>query len=82
MAAGMDHEWLGRLQGPLLKISLGVRISIFLGIVLLMVAKPERWTSIEIVAASIVIGFMSAVVLRLRSGKSVRYDRNSANARS
>jgi hypothetical protein len=55
-----NSELLRRLQDPILKISLGIRIAVFLGIVLLMVAKPELWESVGIVGASIVLGFLSS----------------------
>jgi hypothetical protein len=32
-----------QVQDPFLKISLGIRIAVFLGIVMLMTAKPELW---------------------------------------
>ncbi|MGE5207111.1 MAG: hypothetical protein ACM3PW_15985 [Chlamydiota bacterium] len=41
-----------------MKISLGIRLALFLGIVLLMVAKAELWESISIVAAAAVIGLL------------------------
>jgi hypothetical protein len=51
-AQAFNSELLQRLQDPILKISLGIRIGVFLGIVLLMVAKPELWESVSIVGAS------------------------------
>jgi len=57
-AQRVDPELSRRLRDPVLKISLGIRISIFLGIVLLMAAKPELWESIGIVATSVVLGFL------------------------
>jgi hypothetical protein len=59
-----DSQWFSRLQDPFLKASLGVRICIFLGIVLLMTAKPVLWQSIGIVAASVVLGVLSSVAFR------------------
>jgi hypothetical protein len=50
---------LRRLQDRLLKASLGIRIAIFLGIVLLMAAKPDLAQSIGIVATSVVLGVFS-----------------------
>src|SRR5258708_7673128 len=38
-----------RLQNPFLKVSLGIRIAVILGIVLLMAAKPQLWPSVGIV---------------------------------
>ena len=54
----MKSELLKLLQDPLLKISLGVRIVVFLGIVLLMAAKPELGRSIGIVVCSFVLGLL------------------------
>jgi hypothetical protein len=42
----MKSELVRRLQDPFLKISLGVRIAVFFGIVLIMSAKPGLWPSI------------------------------------
>ncbi len=58
-AHAFDSEFR-RSQDPILKISLGIRIAVFLGIVLLMVAKPELWESVSIVGASVVLGFLSS----------------------
>jgi len=41
------------------KVSLGLRICIFLGIVLLMAGKPELLQSVSIVASSLVLGLLS-----------------------
>src|SRR6202007_571620 len=57
-AARMKSELLTQLQDPFLKISLGIRIAVFFGIVLLMSAKPELWQSIGIVLCSVVLGFL------------------------
>jgi hypothetical protein len=43
-----NSELLGRLRDPFLKISLGVRIAVFLGIFLLVSAKPGLWESIAL----------------------------------
>lgn len=59
-AQAFNSELLQRLQDQILKISLGIRIGVFLGIVLLMVAKPELWESVSIVGASAVLGFLSS----------------------
>lgn len=61
-AAALTRELRGRLRDPLLKISLGVRAAVMLGIVLLMGAKPELWESVAIVGASAVLGLLSALV--------------------
>ena len=55
-ATAINSELRGRLQDPVLKLSLGIRIAVVLGIVLLMGAKPELWESIGIVAASVLVG--------------------------
>ena len=57
----MDAELRHRLQDRLLKASLGIRIAIFLGIVLLMAAKPDLAQSIGILATSVVLGVFSPV---------------------
>jgi len=51
-----------------LKISLGIRIAVFLGIVLLMAAKPELWASIIVVGISIILGLLSSVLAGRHSG--------------
>jgi len=48
-ASTMKPDLLRRVRDPFLKISLGIRIAVFSGIVLLMTAKPELWPSIGIV---------------------------------
>jgi len=53
-------ELLRRLQSRFLKISLGIRVMVFLGIVLLMAAKPGLWESVGIVGTSAVFGFLSS----------------------
>jgi hypothetical protein len=42
-ASALKPELLRRLQDPFMKISLGIRIVVFFGIVLLMAAKPALW---------------------------------------
>ncbi len=59
---------VSRLQDPFLKMSLGLRISIFLAIVLLMAAKPELWQSISIVGISVVLGALFSLLGWRRSG--------------
>jgi hypothetical protein len=55
-----------RLQDPLLTVSLGVRIAVNLGIVLLMTAKPAFWESVGIVGASVALGLLSPVLVTRR----------------
>jgi hypothetical protein len=49
-----------RIRDPFLKASLGVRIAVMLGIVLLMGAKPELRESVAVIAASAVLGLVSS----------------------
>ena len=51
-----------RLQDPVLKFSLSIRIALVLGIVLLMTAKPELRESMGVIAASLLFGFASALL--------------------
>ena len=51
------------LQHPLLKISLGIRIAGFFGIVLLMTARPALTESLGILGVSVVLG-LAATLLR------------------
>jgi len=51
-----------------LKISLGIRIAVFFGIVLLMSAKPELWQSAAIVVGSVVLGLLLSLVAWRRTG--------------
>jgi hypothetical protein len=67
-AQAFNSELLRRLQDPILKTSLGIRIAVFLGIVLLMVAMPELWESISIVGVAVVLGFLSSLLAWRRSG--------------
>jgi hypothetical protein len=67
-ANAINSDLIRRLQDPFLKISLGIRIAVFLGIVLLMSAKPELWESISIVGISVVLGFLSSLLVWRRSG--------------
>jgi hypothetical protein len=73
-ASTMKPELLRRLQDPFLKISLGIRIAVFFGIVLLMAAKPELWQSIGIVVCSVVLGLLWSLVAWRRS-KPLSVDR-------
>ena len=61
-AMAINSELQGRLQDPVLKVSLGTRIAVILGIVLLMGAKPELWESVGIVGASLVLGLVSSLL--------------------
>jgi hypothetical protein len=67
-AKTINSELLTRLQDRLLKISLGIRVAVFLGILLLMAAQPELWESISVVAASVVLGLLSSLLSRRRGG--------------
>jgi hypothetical protein len=67
-AAKMKPELLRQLQDPFLKISLGIRIAVFLGVVLLMAATPELWQSIAIVMVSVVLGLLLSLVAWRRTG--------------
>jgi hypothetical protein len=67
-ARAIDSKLFSRLRDPFLKISLGIRIAVFLGIVLVMSAKPELWESIGIVGTSVVLGLLSSLLSWGRSG--------------
>lgn len=67
-AKPISFELTKRLQDPFLKVSLGIRTGVFLGIVLLMSAKPELWESILIVAASVILGLLSSLLAWRRPG--------------
>ena len=67
-ATAIDSELRGRLQDPFLKVSLGIRIAVILGIVLLMGAKPELPESAGTVGASLVLGLLSSRVASRRTG--------------
>ncbi len=67
-ARAVNPELLSRLQDPFLKTSLGIRTSLFLGIVLLMAAKPELWESVSVVATSVALGLLATVLVRRRTG--------------
>jgi hypothetical protein len=66
----LNPELLRRLRDPSLKISLGARTGIFLGIVLLMAAKPQLWVAVGIVAASPILGILSSVLLSRKQPES------------
>jgi hypothetical protein len=67
-ASTMKPELFRRLQDPFLKVSLGIRIAVFFGIVLLMAAKPELWQSIGIVVCSVVLGLLLSLLAWRRTG--------------
>ena len=67
-AKAINSELLSRPQDPFLKISLGIRIAIVLGIVLVMSAQPELWESINILGIAIVLGLLSSLLASRRSG--------------
>jgi hypothetical protein len=56
-------ELLDFLRHRVLKISLSIRIAVFLGIVLLMTAKPDLLESLSIVSGSIVFGLAAAFLI-------------------
>jgi hypothetical protein len=67
-AKAINPDLEDRLRAPFLKISLGVRIVVFLGILLLMAAKPEFWEAISIVGTSVVLGLLLSLLPWRRSG--------------
>jgi hypothetical protein len=58
-----QSELLSLMRQPFLKISLAIRIAVFLGIVLLMTAKPELPESLAIVVGSFVLGLAAALLV-------------------
>lgn len=67
-ASTMKSELLRGLQDPFLKISLGIRIAVFFGIVLLMAAKPDLWQSIIIAVCSVILGLLLALLAWRQTG--------------
>src|SRR5216684_3154974 len=61
-----QSEILDLLRHPFLKISLAIRIAVFLGIVLLMTAKPGLSESLAIAGGSVVLGLASAFLIPSR----------------
>jgi hypothetical protein len=57
-----NSELLGRLRDPFLKMSLGIRIAVFLGIFLLVSAKPGLWVSISLVCTAVLLGLLSSLL--------------------
>ena|SRR5215469_13559659 len=55
-----QSELVGKLQDPYLKFSLSLRISLVLGIVLLMTAKPGMTESLSILGVFAVVGLVLA----------------------
>jgi hypothetical protein len=60
---GIQIELASRLQDPLLKISLGIRIGLVFGIVLLMTATPGMLESLAAVGASMMVGLLAIFLL-------------------
>src|SRR5258708_22474945 len=65
-----ESEFFRRREGPILKISLSVRIALVFAAVLLMNAKPQFRESLSIVGAARVFGLAAAPLLPNR-GTSV-----------
>jgi hypothetical protein len=63
----ITSELLGRLQDPFLKISLSIRIAVFLGIFLLVSTKPGLWESIGLVGVSSLLGLLTSLLPWRRS---------------
>jgi hypothetical protein len=63
-----QSEILDLLRHPFLRLSLAMRIAVFLGIVLLMTAKPGLPESLIIAGGSVVLGLASAFLIP--SGRS------------
>jgi hypothetical protein len=61
-STAMNAELQRLLFDPVLKIALGIRIWVILGIVLLMAAKPGLWESVGIVGASVALGAVSPLI--------------------
>jgi hypothetical protein len=58
-----DSTVLGLLRDPFLKISLAIRTFVFLGIVLLMTAKPALPESLGILGGSVALGLVAALLV-------------------
>jgi hypothetical protein len=67
-AKEMNSGLLARLQDQFLKISVGIRITVFLGILLLMAARPNLWVSLGVVGTSVVLGVLWSLMAWGRSG--------------
>jgi hypothetical protein len=57
-----SSELLGLLRDPFLKISLSIRIAAFLGIFLLVSAKPGLWESISVAGTSVIVGLLLSLL--------------------
>jgi hypothetical protein len=57
-----ELDLLEKLRDPFLKVSMSMRIALVMGIVLLMTAKPGWEESLGIVAASALLGYLSAIL--------------------
>ena len=62
-----NSQLLSRVRDPFLKFSLGIRIAVFFGIVLLMAAKPELWESVGIIGTSVILGLLFSLPASRRS---------------
>jgi hypothetical protein len=62
-----DTELVNQLRDPFLKISLGIRTALGLGVVLLMTAKPGLRGSISIIGSSLVLGFLWSLLRSRRA---------------
>jgi hypothetical protein len=61
-AKEINAELLSRLRDSFLKVSVSIRIVIFLGIVLLMAARPGLWVSLSVLSVSMVLGLLLALL--------------------
>jgi len=67
-AKAINPDLLKPLQDPFLKVSLGLRIFVFLAIVLLMASKPELSEAISVVGIFVVLGLLSSLLTSPRRG--------------
>lgn len=67
------------LLQPYLKISLATRIAVFLGIVLLMTAKPDLTASLAVVGVSLVLSWIAAFLIPRRGRPSSPADSNACD---
>jgi hypothetical protein len=63
----INSELSRRLRDPLLKISLAIRTAVFLGIFLLVSAKPGLWQSVSIAAGSAAVGLLLSLLISRRT---------------
>jgi hypothetical protein len=66
----VNSALLSRLRDSFLKVSVGIRILVFLGIVLLMAARPGLWVSLGVLATSVVLGLLWSLRAWGRDGES------------